>query len=342
MHSSEVVEYLCVDDFLTTLSAARTLKSGFELDVIDVIQATPVHLEHLQDQIECPTNSLRLLVQLLKTNNVLAETTEGLVLSEAFGQAMRFCDLLEAKLDFALAVAPDFSDLFTVLLKDTQEFLNKAKLFQLFDYEKCLSATEANYEATRRWMRFTTALTRYEAPVCLSYHDFSSYRRMLDIGGNSGEFSRQICCRNLDLIATVCDLPVVCDIGQQHLADTEEADRIDFFRANALHDPLPDGYDVITFKSMLHDWPDEQAITFLQKAHHSVKQGGSLLIYERGPLDFTNSELPFSLLPILLFFPFYRSPEFYQQQFQHLGMVNIEIHEFFLESPFFVVSGTKP
>ena len=341
MHPCESVEYLCVDNFLTTLSAARTLKTGFELGVIDSIQATPSQLEQLKAQIDCPVKSLQLLVRLLMANNVLVETPEGLVLSSDFDQAMRFRDLLESKLDFALAVAPDFSDLFTILLKDTQEFLNNAKLFQLFDYDKCLHATEANYEATRRWMRFTTALTRYEAPICLSYHDFSSYRRMLDIGGNSGEFARQICSRHLDLSATICDLPVVCDIGQQYLAGTEQAEQVEFFRANALNDPLPDGYDVITFKSMLHDWPDEQAITFLKKAHESVKQGGSLLIYERGPLDFIDSGLPFSLLPILLFFPFYRSPEFYVQQFHALGMRNIKVSEFTLETPFFIASATK-
>jgi hypothetical protein len=51
--------------------------------------------------------------------------------------------------------------------------------------------------------------------------------------------------------------------------------------------------------------------------------------------------LPFSLLPILLFFPFYRSPEFYVQQFHALGMRNIKVSEFTLETPFFIASATK-
>jgi len=32
-------------------------------------------------------------------------------------------------------------------------------------------------------MRLTSTLTRYEAAACMELHDFSGYRRMLDIGG---------------------------------------------------------------------------------------------------------------------------------------------------------------
>lgn len=56
-------------------------------------------------------------------------------------------------------------------------------------------------------MTITTRLTRHEALVCMKYHDFGQYRRMLDVGGNSGEFALQVCRRHPDLRATVLDLP---------------------------------------------------------------------------------------------------------------------------------------
>ena len=341
MHPDHVARYLCVDEFLETLTQARTLKSGFELQVIDRLVSRRLSFAELEAEAPCPTRSLRLLLQLLVAHGVLVEDLDRFCLSKRFDNALRFRDLLEAKLDFALLVAPDFAEQFSVLLEDTQQFLSKARLFELIDYEKCLQATPENYQATRTWMRFTTALTRYEAVVCLSYHDFSSYQRLLDIGGNSGEFVRQICMRHENLSATVCDLPVVCDIGQQHLAGTDPADRISFFRANALQDQLPDGHDIITFKSMLHDWPDDQASIFLKKAHQALAPGGSLLVFERAPLGFQKSPLPFSLLPILMFFPFYRSPNFYVEAFEGMGMVDVQIQEFSLETPFFVVSAVK-
>src|SRR6267378_1789217 len=105
-------------------------------------------------------------------------------------------------------------------------------------------------------MRITTSLTRYEARACLRHHDFGRYARMLDIGGNSGEFALEICKAHPSVQATVVDLPVVCDIGREHVRREPEATRITFVEANALEDRLPEGFDVVTFKSMLHDWPD--------------------------------------------------------------------------------------
>ena len=72
-------------------------------------------------------------------------------------------------------------------------------------------------------MRFTTALTRYESGACIANHDFSPYERMLDVGGNSGEFALRVCQRHSRLRATVYDLPLVCDIGERHVRAEPEA-----------------------------------------------------------------------------------------------------------------------
>ena len=42
--------------------------------------------------------------------------------------------------------------------------------------------------------------------------DLAGRRRMLDVGGNSGEFLLQVCRRNPELQGTVIDLPLVCDV----------------------------------------------------------------------------------------------------------------------------------
>src|SRR5207249_941511 len=118
---------------------------------------------------------------------------------------------------FAAAVAPDFLYRFTTLLVDPARFAREARLFQLFDYSRCFDPSPANRNSARLWMRFTTALTRYEAPVCLKHHDFGSHRLMLDIGGNSGEFALQACRKHPALRATVLDLPTVCAVGQEHI-----------------------------------------------------------------------------------------------------------------------------
>ena len=226
---------------------------------------------------------LRLLLDLLAANQVVEQIGDEIGLTPQFRSALRFRELLEAKLDFANLAAPDLIQLFPWLLVDPDRFMQKARIFNLFDYSRCLEPSPENFEATRRWMRFTTFLTRYEAPVCMRHHDFSRYSRMLDVGGNSGEFVLRICKTHPEVRATVFDLPVVCEIGREHVGREPEASRIDFVKGSALVDPLPTGCDLITFKSILHDWSNDDATRLLTRASEFLGAGGTILIFETRP-----------------------------------------------------------
>jgi SAM-dependent methyltransferase len=190
-------------------------------------------------------------------------------------------------------------------------------------------------------MRITTALTKYESAVCMDYHDFGRYRRMLDVGGNSGEFALWICRGYPAIRATVFDLPLVCDIGRQHVASEPEANRIEFIRGDALTDVLPCGFDLVVFKSMLHDWPEETARQLIAKAGESLDAGGTLLIYERGPIELGESSMPYSMIPFLLFFRSLRSPRLYEEQLLDLGFEDVVVRRIPLEMPFYLVTAKK-
>jgi SAM-dependent methyltransferase len=140
----------------------------------------------------------------------------------------------------------------------------------------------------------------------------------------------------------VLDLPLVCEIGMEHVLAEPEQPRIAFIKADIRNDPLPGGYDLIAFKSMLHDWPEEEAERFITKASRSLNPGGTIVIFERGPLQTRGAIPPFSMLPILLFFRSYRSPAAYIRRFETLGLQDIEQREIELDTPFFMVTAKKP
>ncbi|MCU0597419.1 MAG: methyltransferase, partial [Desulfobacterota bacterium] len=213
---------------------------------------------------------------------------------------------------------------------------------RLFDYGRCFEPSKDNYERTKQWMRITSTLTKFEAQGCLAHHDFGCYGRMLDIGGNSGEFVLRICRKHPAIQATVFDLPLVCDIGMEHVRSESEANRIAFVKGNALSDELPTGFDLVTFKSMLHDWPEKEAREFIAKASQALKPGGTLLIFERGPIEVDEGALPYSAIPMLLFFRSFRGPSLYREQLGALGFQNITVQRIDLEMPFYLVTGVKP
>ena len=88
-------------------------------------------------------------------------------------------------------------------------------------------------------MRITTTLTRYEALACLDLYDFGRHQRMLDVGGNSGEFVLQAVRRHPALRGAVLDLPLVCEIGMEHVLGEPECARIGFINADVRADPMP-------------------------------------------------------------------------------------------------------
>jgi len=334
--------YLAVDSFIKDIVDARALATALELRLIDyLVKNQPVALDELKKGFKGNAQGPPLLLDLLMANNVLEESKGEIRLTQPFEKALQYRDLLEAKLELARFVLPDFMDLFTTLIHSPDRLGGNSRISDFFCYHRSFEASPENYEVTKRWMRITTSLTKYEAQVCMKYHDFGQYQRLLDIGGNSGEFVLQICKRYPGIVATVFDLPLVCDIGQEHLRSEPEANRISFIKGNALTDALPQDFDLITFKSMLHDWPEKEAKQFIEKASHSLEPGGTLLIFERGPLEVRERTLPYSMIPFLLFFHSFRSPVIYEEHLKTLGFQEIAVEKIILETPFYLVTATK-
>ncbi|MDP1612882.1 MAG: methyltransferase [Sulfuritalea sp.] len=334
--------YLCIEDFMRDLVGARALQSAFELGLIDDLsRQQTADFASLAARSRTDPRGLHLLLGILRANRVVEERDGRFELSVPFVMTLKYRDLLEAKLDFAALVAPDFLDMFTTLLIEPRRFFETARIFDLFSYDRCFESTPENVRMTRRWMRFTTALTKYEAQACIDHHDFSDCRRLLDVGGNSGEFALRICKAHPRVKATVLDLPVVCEIGMEHLRGEPEAERIAFVDAGRAGNAFPSGFDTACFKSMLHDWPDREVEQFLEGAYRSLDRGGTLLIFERGIFDTGLQPIPYSLIPIMLFFRSYRAPDDYLAQLERIGFRDIKVQVIQLEMPFLLITAVK-
>jgi SAM-dependent methyltransferase len=339
---SKSFEFLCTEDFTADLFYSRALATAFEMGLIDfMLQTGKADLDSLTKRWGASLQARSLLVSLLLANRVVEESDGQLKLTDEFIQALRFRDLLQLKLQMTNFAAHDFLDYFSDLICRPDQFMRKSNFTRLFDYGRCFEQSKENYERTKQWMRITTTLTKYESQGCLAYHDFNRYRRILDIGGNSGEFVLRICRSHPGIHAAVFDLPVVCDIGKEHVRSEPEADRIAFLKGNALSDELPTGFDLVTFKSMLHDWPEKEAKEFIAKGTQALKPGGTLLIFERGPIEVNKGSLPYSAIPMLLFFHSFRAPSFYEGQLRALAFEKIEVRRIDLEMPFYLVTGIK-
>ncbi|HYL79602.1 MAG TPA: methyltransferase [Candidatus Acidoferrum sp.] len=335
-------DYLRVGAFLGSVVGAHALATAFQLGLIDSLtEGRAAAAASLAAGLGLDAKGLRLLRNLLVAHHVIEEDAEGIRLTGPFVESLKYRDLLEAQLEFAQAALPDFMQLLPVLVTNPGDFQRRSRLFSLFDYTRSVERSTENLAHTRYWVRLTTALTRYEAPVCMRYHDFGRHHRMLDVGGNSGEFALQVCRKHPGLRAAVLDLPVVCDVGREHVGSEPEAGRITFCEGDALADPWPDGCDLVTFKSMLHDWPEREAQRLLAKAAGCLAPGGTVLIFERAPIASGSGAGSYGLIPFLLFAHCFRPPDWYADQLRPLGFQGVAAHRIDLETPFSLVTGVR-
>jgi hypothetical protein len=335
-------DYLIIEPFLQDALQARTLQAAFDLGIIDLLEnrgAVP-QLQLFKNR-GCDAAGARFLTEVLTKAGAFRIADECLELTAEFRAALKYRELLQTKLQFAELVATDFFSRLPQLLSSSEEFMSAAKLFELFDYSRCYDITPQNCLQASRWMKLTTMLTRYEAPVCCEYFDFNQHQSMLDLGGNSGEFAVQVCRRAPAIQATVADLPVVCHVGERHVAAFAESSRIEFQPLHFVNDALPTGHDLITCKSVLHDWPDDLTETIIRKCFDALTAHGRLVIFERQQWDVSEHAMGYGLLPVLLFFRSYRKPEFYTSLLTAIGFEDVSVTTIQLEVPFMLITATR-
>lgn len=333
-------DYLRVDAYLRTEIEAHALAFALERGLVDRLAGAGMAADEVAPALGLPEAGARLLLDLLRGAGVLSG--EGsLALTPGFRAALAYRDYLEAKLAFAGLVAEDVHGLFPLLVGDVRGFMARSKTFALFRYDRAKEATPAAVAATRRWVAWTTALTRHEAGPALAALDLSAHRRMLDVGGNSGEFALQACGRAPGLGATVFDLPAVCAIGREHVGGSPDGARVRFVPGDLRRDPLPGGHDLVTLKSVLHDWPEAEAAEILSRAAAALAPGGRLAIYERAPLVLDGPPT-YAMIPNLVFLHFLREPDLYERTLTRLGFREIECRTIRLETAFFLLTARRP
>lgn len=347
-------DYQCVDDFLCDFMQVQAIKGGLETGVLERLSVRVESYSSLLSACDLDEQGLTFLLLTLEhhkiiqnSDNSVREANKNTVktglykLSETFSKAFTFKDYLQAKIEFSNFLAPDLIHNIGCFLHSEERYMASSRLFELFDYQRALEITPENIQFTQRWVSLTTALTQYEAGVCLAHHNFSQYNRIMDIGGNSGEFAQQLVEKNPHVFATVVDLPVVCDIGRRHTCNSVARSHLEFYPANALQDPLPGQQCLISFKSVLHDWPEKACLRFLQQAYRALRKSGEVFIFERSAIDLTETPVTYGMLPTALFYRSYRLADDYIPLLKQCGFHDITIKYLPLETGFHIITASK-
>jgi len=104
--------------------------------------------------------------------------------------------------------------------------------------------------------------------------------RLLDVGGGDGTLAARLLADCVHLRVDVYNLPAVRPLVEQTRSRAGCQDRLGFVGGDFLTEPLPAGYDALSFVRVLHDWPTPVARRLVENAYGALPPNGLLLICE--------------------------------------------------------------
>ena len=106
--------------------------------------------------------------------------------------------------------------------------------------------------------------------------DLESRKRIMDIGGGSGAYCIAAAKAHPDIRAVVLDLPVVCEITREFIAENGVGDRVEAQPCDFTRDPFPTDCDVAIMASNLPMYSREMIASVIKKAYDALLPGGQM------------------------------------------------------------------
>lgn len=193
---------------------------------------------------------------------------------------------------------------------------------------------------------FEKSMTQGAPPIALALRDAGDClfpkrdARWLDVGGGDGFVAEELLAVHPELRADVYNLAAAEPLVRARSEKLGHA-RLGFYPGNFLEEPLPSGYDTISFVRVLHDWPADVARTLVTKAFDALPSGGTIFVCE----EFRNAER----LAVQFFWTYFlvgfdtcvsrlREREWYEEAFTRAGFTDVA----FRPGGFEVVFARKP
>ncbi|MFT3714422.1 MAG: methyltransferase [Gordonia sp. (in: high G+C Gram-positive bacteria)] len=121
---------------------------------------------------------------------------------------------------------------------------------------------------------------QFWAPDLIAYAAASPARSWADVGGGNGTLLAQLLEADPQRTGVVVELPRSAEAATAFLDANGVGDRGVGLAGDFLTE-VPAGYDAYLLAQVLHDWPDDDAVTILHNCAAAAGTGGHVLVVER-------------------------------------------------------------
>ena len=154
--------------------------------------------------------------------------------------------------------------------KDPMETLERPKFF-----ERLIQ----NPDQLGFFQSSMTVISKSNSKEIIDGIDLSGCLKTLDVGGADGTLAIGLSKRNSEIEFGVFDRPELEILAKNNIENSNVSARVKFISGD-FFEYLPEGYDCIIMKHIIHDWADMESIAILKNCRKVLNVGNKLFIVE--------------------------------------------------------------
>lgn len=256
--------------------ATQVIFSACELGIPEALEPGPVSVEQIASRTQCNCSALARLLRAMAALSLAGQLDDGRWVLNALGEPLlpRHPKSVQS---WVLWWGRHLWPLWGELSNCVRTGESARRMFQGQGGYEHLAGDSA---ASRLFHHAMAGLTRIHADAILRVCDFSAARKIVDIGGGSGELLFAILNAWPDKQGVLYELPHALDDAKEAAAQQGLSGRCEFV-AGSFFEGVPAGSDLYLLKSVVHNWDDDDAVRILNKCAAALEGQAKLLVIER-------------------------------------------------------------
>lgn len=252
----------------------RCFSAIAELGIPDVLANGPQTIDQLADKVGANPEFLNRVMRTLVSNGLIDEPS-----SDTYAQTP-VSDLLRAdhpqsmrELAMIFTAKSHWQPLgnLPIALRTGKSAVSQTFGMEMWDWFQ-------QPENIDEWNLFNSSMTSFSAGTSVAVaesYDFSSYRRIIDVGGGHGFLLKTVLAKAPNATGVICDLPdVVAGANREELGKRIDCVGADFFET------VPADGDCYMLKHIIHDWDDARSQKILSNIANAMTPDGRVLIVD--------------------------------------------------------------
>lgn len=263
-------------EMITSAWAAQAITAAADLGVADALANGPLSSDELAVAVGADADTLRRLLRALISRGIFRQRRDGRYELNALADTLRSDTAMSVAGMARFVGAPQHREHWSHLteaIRTGRPVVPELRGKPVFEY----LADEPELAEV-----FNHAMTSVSAAAITSViaaYDFSRYATIVDVGGGHGRLLAAIVHATPQARGILFDLPQVVAGAPAVLEKHHVADRVGVAEGS-FFDAVPEGGDAYVLKSVIHDWPDDDAVRILGNVRTAAGTGKHVLLVE--------------------------------------------------------------